>query len=313
MDCEIITDVDHERVSGGDRVNAKILLSIDKPVSMQSLTASFLGYEEVELRVSDGGSDDHETKTIRRREVLADDQFLLAGSNPAGWIADTFNSIRSLFGQGQLHELAAGDHEFNVSWSIPERSLPSYQGTHAEVVYRLSVRVHRPLRLDDVFDLDFTVYSDMDDNEQSSSIMISYPNESTGLVQRTLGKSFNATVTLEQDCLRSGDTVVGVFKLINDEPLDVKGISVGLTSEEKVKIDLHREKKRKRYARFELTQAQELAADWQSEISFPVASPGSSSMSGRYFSLDWYVEIHVDIDWAKDTYIRVPVKFYAQP
>lgn len=306
MDCEIVADVDHLRVKAGDRVNTRVVLSLDRSVRFRSIIASFEGKEQVELDVSRGDSDSD--RKIRKTHRIADDVFLLAGVEPAGWFADALDSVRSLFGKGTAGTLDQGVHEFNVSWDIPASALPSFDGRNANIDYRLSIRVDRPLRRDDVFDLDFIVHPAS--LPLSRSVTVNYPNDDSGVIARSLSKALRATVTLEKDIYRVGETIAGEISIEVDEPIDIKALNVALLSEEHVQINVSSEKSQKRYGRFALASTIRCEDAWQDQFSFVVDAVPNSTVHGKYFKYDWYVELHIDVAWAIDTKICVPVQMH---
>lgn len=303
MDCEIVADVDHLRVRPGDRVNTRVLLSLDQSVRFRSVTAAFEGRERVKLEVPSGDSDDE--RTIRKTNRIADDLFLLAGAEPAGWFGNALDSVRSLFGNGSAGNLDQGVHEYQVSWDIPADALPSFDGKNADINYRLTIRVDRPLRRDDVFDLEFMVRPAL--MPLSRSVTVSYPNDDSGLVARSLSKALRANVTLAKDAYRVGDTITGNVSIEVDDPVDIKALNVALFGEEHVRINLHSEKSQKRYGQFKLASAMRCETVWQGEFSFAVDDVPNSTVHGKYFKFDWYVELHIDVAWAIDTRVRVPI------
>ena len=46
------------------------------------------------------------------------------------------------------------------------------------------------------------------------------------------------------------------------------------------------------------------------EFQLPVLSPGAMTDHGKLFSIDCFVQIELDVPWAKDAKIRVPVTLW---
>jgi len=305
MDCEITTDIDHEQLRGGDSITANIVLQIDRSVRYRNITAKFLGAEKAKVEVQDSKREGNSTETITRTNRIVEEAYLLAGEEPRGFIGEWIDSIRTMFGGGAAATLDSGEHRFSVTLTIPEHALPTHKGRYSEVFYRLSIRLDQPLKMDSVFDIDLTVVPER--SRSLGSVTAYYPDEDTGTIQRTLSRDIRAIATLEERLLHSGDIVRGSLQIEADEPLHCKGISVCLLSEERVEIRRDRELHRSREDSFEVLAATEIVSQWQGDFSFPVEAIKFSSAKGEYFSLDWFVEIKIDLPWAKDCAIRVPV------
>jgi|GEM_PF-5993750 len=305
MDCEITTDIDHERLKSGDQVNATILLLLERPEQFRSLTATFLGAEKARVVIADSGRDGDSNETVRRTDVLIKEAYLLAGEEPRGFFSEWIDSFLALFGKGAATELASGEHRYSVALTIPENTLPTHKARNSEVFYRLTIRVDQPLKMDSVFDVDFIVQAPASGTSQS--VTAYYPDHDTGTLTRTLSRDIRVTATIERDFYRVGDTVRGTLVVETDEAVRTKGITVCLLGEERVEIRRHRELYKTRQSKFEVVAATELQNGWRGDFDFPVEDLNFPTSTGKYFSLAWFVEIRIDLPWAKDCTIRMPV------
>ena len=50
-----------------------------------------------------------------------------------------------------------------------------------------------------------------------------------------------------------------------------------------------------------------IAPSLSTDFSLPAEFEGPSTAKGKLFSIDWFVEITLDVPWAKDPKIRAPI------
>jgi hypothetical protein len=304
----------------GQVVPVKIRAHFDKPTKIRGIKARFHGAERTEADYTTTTTDSKGNTTTNHHTAVqfvnvVQQDFVLHGDPAEGCFATVADSVASLFGGGSGKKIDAGSHEFDVEVSVPPDAPASFTGKKCSVFYRLLVQVDVPLWTDPKSEFSFTVLPVPQPEEKTKPILKTYPDPVTGrgFWDKTFGKNVQMDVALDRDCFKSGEEVSGMISLRTIDPLKLNRIAISMIGVEYSEADGHTDNYRHAIPVSEIATPAIITNEFVQEFSFrPVADVPATNV-GTKFRIEWSVEVRLDVSWAKDTIISIPVVFTSSP
>ncbi len=289
-----------------------IIVSLEKPLKVRGIHAVFYGAEETRADYtttstdSDGKTTTH-THTAVEHVQIAKQERLLAGHEKLGCLGNLKDALAAMVGLGRHQVLEAGEHAFEMEVFIPAGAPPSHQGQKTRVFYELSVQVDIPLGFDlkavHAFSLDPAATT-----REPQPVRTQYPGEaSRGLIDSLFSPDVELEMALAKDSARLGETIEGIFRVETQKPLKCRGISVRLIGVEHSQAQGHTEVVTHQEKPIELSRPGVIEGSFHEKFSLPIQTSAPLTAKGERFSIDWFVQIELDVPWAKDPKVRTPI------
>ena len=205
--------------------------------------------------------------------------------------------------------LPAGEHVFDVTLSIPADAPATLKGTHCRVVYELVAHVDIPLGFDKKEKCDFRLTASDKKLTEAEPAHVVYPDdEGRSFWQRTFGKDVTLNLAVDRNLMRAGDLVNGMLTIDTAEPLKLNGIHLSLVADENCMAQGHSSSAQHRIKLDEIDAPHVIGLKNTSEFSFTVPEfKEPVTAQGNNFAIAWHVEVRLDIPWATDAIIRLPI------
>ncbi len=298
----------------GQSASVRVVLQLDDPLKMRALRARFHAAEETKATytttTTTGKQVTTTTHTAVEHVTITEQSHLLAGREPAGFFANLVDACATMFGGGRNLVMPEGEHEYLLDVSIPEDAPPTHTGDRSRVFYELSVRIDVPLGRDITALRSFHVTA-VPREHTSSPVRVRYPeDEGRGFWGKLFSPDVRIELSLEADVLAAGETIDGVFQLESEEKIDVRVVRAGLVGLESSTAHGHSDTYLFKGAPVDVARPGTLRGRFSERFSISAdsvhAMPASSK--GTLFSIDWFVEVELDVPWAKDPTIRAPIQ-----
>lgn len=300
------------QIERNQRLAVPIILSLEKPLKVRGIHALFYGAEETKAEYtttstdSDGKSTTHTHTAVEHVQIARQEQ-LLAGHEKLGCLGNLKDAFATMVGRGKHQVLEAGQHAFEMEVFIPAGAPPTHQGQKTRVFYELSVQVDIPLG----FDMK-AVHSFLLDSLQTTReplpVRTRYPGEeSRGLIDSLFSPDVELEMALAKDSARLGETIEGIFRVETPKPVKCRAISVRLIGVEHSQAQGHTDLYTHQEEPIELCRPGVIEGTFHQKFSLPIQTSAPLTAKGERFSIDWFVQIELDVPWAKDPKIRTPI------
>jgi len=259
--------------SGGESVEGLVIVRCSRDFKYNAIHLTFAGRERTEIVVSAG-----EYSTTYKDERVY------------------FTTRQRFGGEGVI---PAGETRFPFAFTLPENILSSYSGKCGWVEYTLRAVVE---------------ISKAIDLKKQIAIRVKQPTKEatsqsqTESVERD-GRSI-LDAEIHDDCVCLGDPVIVRFRVSED--LKMRGIRVELRTEEDAIAKRQKSTKTRTLVSLAIPQS-ELARDLWTELELKTNDSMPLSFEGQIVSNRSSVKLTLDIPWARDKWIVMPVKlgYYA--
>jgi len=313
MGHEIHFQTDVKYLVPGETVRVPIVIDLDQPTKIRNITAQFHAAERAEADYTVTTTDsDGDTKTETRTAVdyhdIVKQDYILEGDAPLGCLAGMADSFAALVGAGRGLKLDAGQHEYSVQFTIPENAPPSLDGKKCRIFYDLSLRIDRPLARDPRKTHRFEVAPTIE-QLQGEPVVAYYPDENgRGFWDRTFGKDAQLTLALQNDVCTPGDKILALFQAETDSPIKIKSATARLLCIESTRADGHTDSYSYQTEPVTIAAAQEIHGGFSTELVIDAESIGPPTTTAHNFDVKWFLEVNLDVPWAKDPSIRAPIR-----
>ncbi len=303
-----------DELTRGQSVQVPIVLRLENPVKVRGIHARFHGAEETKATyttttTSGKGQVTTSTHTAVQHIPIVEQKHLLAGRERAGFFANFTDALATLFGGGRYLVLPSGEHNYIVNVSIPADAPPTHEGNRSRVFYELTCRVDIPRRRDMHAVQSFRV-APLLFERAVDSVRVRYPDDQgRGFWSKLWGPDLRIDLALAKDVICHGQSVDGIFRVETDKPVEVRAIRARLVGHESSKAHGYSDSHRYRGETVEIARPGSIMGSYSQEFSLtpdPVRDMPVTA-KGQLFSIDWFVQIELDVPWAKDPEVRIPV------
>ena len=295
----------------GEPTRVPIVIVLDTAIRARGVHATFHGAEETKATYTtyNAATKSAQTHTAVEHVEIVKREYLLSGSERKGFLGNVADGFATLFGGGEHDVLERGEYPFEVEVQVPPDARPSFAGEKCRVFYELSVLIDVPLGGDYKAVQSFRV---IDHSEAElpppAPVRTRYPEDQAGgRLSSWFSPDIRVEAALRKNVFRKGETIEGIFVLETPQPLKYNAINVRLVSVEKTEAHGHKDEHVNEGEPVRLATAGVIESRYSQEFSLPAVCPGPAATSGRLFSIERFVQIELDVPWAKDPKVRVPV------
>lgn len=296
----------------GETAGIPVKLVLDVPLKVRGVHATFHGAEETKANYTtyNAATKSTQTHTAVEHVDIVKTESLLSGRERKGFFGNIADGLSTLFGGGEHDVLQPGEYPFDVEVQIPSPARPSFAGQKCRVFYELSVRVDIPLSRDVTALQAFRVSGGPETElPPSAPVRTRYPEDQPrGLLDSWFSPDVRVEAALRQNTFREGDTLEGIFALETPKPLEFRAIDVRLISVENTTAHGHTDSHTHAGEPVRIATQGVIEGTHSQRFDLPVALPGPPTTRGERFSIDSFLQIELDVPWAKDPKVRVPVR-----
>ena len=309
MENEIRIQPPAEILVRGQSIPVPIVLALDRRLKVRGIHAKFLGAEETTAVYTRGSGKGKTTHTaIQQVEIVSQVQ-LLAGSEKMGFFGGMFDEMATMFGGGKHDTLEPGEYPFEVEVSIPDDAPGTHVAKKSRVFYELSVHVDVPAG----FDLKATKSFQLDPppaaTADAAPVRTRYPEDGgRGLFDSLVSPDARLEMALIADRYQPHEMIEGIFTIETKKPINCRRILVQLMGIENSEARGHKDMHIHLGVPHDIGSPGTVTGNFTQEFSSPAEITAPLSARGKLFSIDWFVQIQLDVPWAKDPKIRVPIK-----
>jgi hypothetical protein len=266
----------------------------------------FLGAEETKAVYTTYNGKTTQTHTAVQHVEIVKQTWVLSGNERLGFFGNMADGLASLFGGGEHHTLQPGAYAFDVEIELPPDARSTFAGKKCRVFYELSVQIDVPLAFDVKATHAFTLC--LPERPPPSQLSRTrYPEDhGRGLLDSWFGPDLRVEAAVSENVFRPGDVIEGVFRVDAPAPLECRAISARLVAFERTQAHGHKDGFAHRGPATTVATPGTIERSHKQDLRLPAWEGAPPTAQGKLFSIDWFVEIQLDVPWAKDPKIRVP-------
>ncbi len=300
-----------EQLAPGQTHKVPIVIAIDRPLKMRGLHATFRGVEETRATYAmyNAATKSTQIQTAVEHHDIVRRDYTLSGKERKGTFGNIADALATLCGGGDHEVLEPGEYAFEVEVQIPDDAPASFEGSKCRVFYELSVCIDIPAWRDVKAVHSFPLKRPSDDRPgRRGAVRTRYPEDrDRGLLDAWVSPDIRAEAALAEGVLSRGDTAHGIVVIEAPKPLRYRAITARLIAVENTTAHGHTDGHTHRGDPIQIATDGTIAPNTTQEFQLPVASPGAITARGQLFSIDCFLLIELDVPWAKDPAIRVPI------
>jgi len=300
----------------GANLRSTIVVRFDKPTKVRGIRAWFRGVEETKANYtttttgSDGKVQTTTHTAVQQSDLVACD-YPLAGSGPLGFFGSISDGVATLFGGGQHETYPEGEHRFEVEFQVPADAPPTHTGKKSRVFYELTAQVDIPLGRNLTARTEFLLPPLPRAAEAAQPVRVRHPDgQPRGLIDSMFGKELQLEAALKADRYCLGETIEGLLCVEAQKPVACRCVKASLVAVETSTANGYNESYSYREPAIEIAQPGMLEGSWTERFSLPAAISGPPSARGARFSVQWHVQLELDLPWATDPTIRLPIELH---
>jgi hypothetical protein len=303
-----------ETLVRGQKTTVPIALILEQRLKTRGIHARFLGAEETKAVYTTTSTDSKghvttQTHTAVQHVEITSQDHLLAGNEKMGFFGNMSDAMATVFGAGKHDTLEPGEHEFSVEISIPEDAPATHVGQKCRVFYELSIHVDVPAGFDLKATQGFLVEPLPVPQHKTAPVRTRYPDDAgRGLFDSLVSPDVRIEMALVADRYRPHETIEGIFTIEPEQSLTCRRILVQLIGIESSEAHGHKDRYIHQGEALDLGAPGTLTGTYSQEFSLPAEISAPLTATGRQFSVDWFVQVQLDVPWARDPKIRTPIE-----
>ncbi|MBW3598266.1 MAG: arrestin C-terminal domain-containing protein, partial [Planctomycetes bacterium] len=142
----------------------------------------------------------------------------------------------------------------------------------------------------------------------SELVRTRYPeDQGKGLLDAWFGPDVRVEAALPQSVFRPGDVIDGVFRVDAPQPLECRKIIARLLGVERTEAGGHKDTHSHQGSPTVLATPGGIERSHKQDFQIPALLEGPATSQGKLFTIDWYVQLELDVPWAKDPKVRIPI------
>jgi hypothetical protein len=193
-----------------------------------------------------------------------------------------------------------GEYSFEIEILIPENAPPTHVGKKTRVFYELSVQVDIPLARDLKAVQSFQLVP-LRASYETTPVRTRYPDDAgRGFFDAMFTPDVEIEMALAADKFRLGELIEGIFCLETEKPLTCNALRVRLVGVEKSQAHGHNDRYVHQGEALEIATPGVISGALKQEFKLTAAITAPLSANGELFSIEWFVQVELDVPWAKD-------------
>jgi hypothetical protein len=304
---ELVIHLDRPGCTAGEEVTGAVELRLDAPVTTRGVRLRLTGVEHTHITRSTGKT----TVTYSDRRPIMEEEIVFAGeeriATAVQGLADVWNTLLNRI---EHLTLDVGEYHYPFTFSLPAEAPPTYDGSSAEVEYRLLARVDVPFWTDLRCKRDLMVYPRAQPIAASPPVSIPYPpaeKKSIWLTEIGIPPRVCAELSLPRSRYAIGEVIEGTLTVEDVGNAQLRGVEFMLVAREEARADGHtnhiEHQAARLYQPWHAADAQGGAIPFQIEIREGIVP----SLRRPFFSLDWAVRARLDVAWTLDARMSAPI------
>jgi hypothetical protein len=313
MPNEIRIQPPSEQIVRGKPMTIPVIVKLDEPLKVRGIHAKFHGAEETKAvytttSTNSKGQVTTQTHTAVEHVDITTQAHLMSGNERLGFFGNVSDAVATIFGGGKHETMQAGEYPFDIEVSIPADAPPTHVGKKTRVFYELSLQIDVPLASDLKATQSFDLVPLSTLAADTTPVRTRYPDDAgRGLIDSLFGPDVRIEMGLAADTFRPGELIEGIFCVETDKPLNCRSIRVRLVGIENSKAHGHTNRYVHQCDPVEVATPGVFDGSYKQEFSLPAETEGPLTAKGKLFSIEWFVQVELDVPWAKDPKIRAPV------
>ncbi len=313
-DVEADITLDERRLTPGGTATVRIRTTAHEPVKIRGAHVEFVGYEQTQATYVTTTGKTTTVQTATERNTVVEEQRTFQGRAPAGFFGNLKDGALTLLGGGDHEELPEGDHDVVLEVDLPAGMPESFEGKKVKVAYEASIHLDIPGGRDFRHKVTFEAPPLRDDDEDvddvaAEPLMILYPEDaSRGFFDSVFGPEVTMRVELSSTVVRRGGVLTGTIEVgFPDRAPRVRALACALLRRESSKAHGHTDGHTEKIVTERFPQGE--GGTDSLFIQFDVRLPDEMipTCSGAKFTIVHELAISLDVPWAKDPTIRIPI------
>lgn len=298
----------------GQAMTVPVALALDRRLKVRGIHAKFLGAEETKAvytttRTDSKGRIKRQTHTAVQQVEIVSQVHLLAGNEKKGFFGNMSDAVATVFGGGKHDTLEPGEYPFEVEVSIPDDAPATHVAKKSRVFYELSMHVDVPAGFDLKATQSFQVEALPRSSYGSAPVRTRYPDDAgRGLFDSLISPDAQLEMALVADKYQPHELIEGIFTIECEKPLNCRRLRAQLVGIESSEANGHKDTHVHLGEPHDLGSPGTVTGNYTQEFSLPAQVAAPLTAKGRLFSIEWFVQIELDVPWAKDPKIRVPIE-----
>ena len=308
VEADITLD-ERELVPGG-RATVRIRTLARAPVKIRGAHAAFRGFEETKAVYTTSDGKTTTTHTATERNVLVEERKTFQGRAPQGFFANLADATMTVLGGGDHEELAQGNHDVLLEVDLPADLPETFEGKKSKVVYEAEIHLDIPAGRDFRQRVTFPLEGEEIEGEiDPEPLAIRYPeDQKKGFFDALFGPDVAMRVDVEATRVRRGDTIRGELEVrFPDRPGRVRAVVCQLQRRERSEAQSHKDQHVAKLSREDYAQRESTSNSLFVSFSVRVPDDAVRNTSGAKFTLTNELAVSLDVPWAKDPTIRIPI------
>ena len=303
----------NQALERGQKLPVEILVTFDKPTKVRGIRAVFLGREITQADFSttdlDGNSS---SSTATQYQQIAKEEYLLLGQERKVCCSRICDSMKTLVGGGSYELIPAGEKSFSIDVMIPDDAPPTMKGKHCRVKYEVQVSVDIPIKCNWNRVEELPVARTHKNFAEAQPVHAFFPDEKGGSFwNKTFGKNVTLNLAVDQDKLRVGDQAMAMLTVKSPKPLNVNKIQFALVGKETTQARGYKDNAQIRHPLGQANSPGVISSESVHEFGFSVPPlEWPISQVGTNFEIALSIEVKLDVPWAKNPVIRVPIEIH---
>lgn len=222
------------------------------------------------------------------------------------------DAVATAFGAGTRDALESGEYPFEIKVSITADAPATHVAQKSRVIYALSIQLGVPAGFDVKTTQPFQVQLTPVATYETAPVRTRYPDDAgRGLFDSPISPDARLEMALAADKYRPGELIEGIFTLETQKPINCRRILVQRVGIERSEAHGHKDKHIHLSAPRELGSPGTVIGNYTQEFLLRAETTAPLTVRGKLFSIEWFVQIQLDLHWANDPKIHVPVELLA--
>lgn len=310
MSNQILVHLNKTDFTGGEIIEGELEVKIDTAIPVRGVRLLLHGFEKSYW--SRGSGRIQSSGTGRNRATYSEtldlfkNEITLFGDPPLEAAALISDSVAGLFSSGHYHILEPGSYRYPFSFSLPDHLPGDYDDgeSRSKIGYLVTGYLDIPLKIDVAQTIPLTVYEEYDKRAEET---VSASNDKTFVFESAA--AFKAKATLDKNAYYPGETVNCRLRVENLSKKDVHAVEISLQKIEALRAQDSSTIKMERVHTEEYDNSRVQAGQTKElELQFPIPhNLYPTIMSSKLVQVEYRVVITLDIPWAIDHDIEVPI------
>ncbi|MEO8497680.1 MAG: hypothetical protein ABI614_21655, partial [Planctomycetota bacterium] len=288
----------------GQAMTVPVVLVLDRRLKVRGIHAKFLGAEETTAVYTTTSTDSKGRVTTRTHTAVQQVEFvsqvhLLSGNEKKGFFGNMTDAAATVFGGGQHDTLEPGEYPFEVEVSIPDDAPATHDAKKSRVFYELSIHVDVPAGFDLKATHSFQVEPLSTSGYETTPARTRYPDDAgRGLFDALVSPDTRLEMALVADKFQPHELIEGILTIEVRKSINCRKVLVQLVGMEHSEAHGHKDVHVYLGDSHEVASPGTVTGNFTQEFSIPAQTTSPLTARGKLFSIDWFVQIQLDVPWA---------------